>query len=160
ENLCAAEFKGKSENLNIIEGNFAGVAGDYILIEGADVSEGPPQFQIFSLATAKEVLKSNHHPDEEFTFSKRGHKTSLIFFAKIPVKCELAGEGAACWKKVLALSPPSQPTPMPNCTAAFAKAKVSPEESALVTIRAQVADLNAPKIQILGGKATCVPAPQ
>jgi hypothetical protein len=160
ENLCAAEFPGKSIELKIIEGYFAGVAGDYIVVEGADVGEGLPQFQIFSLESAKEIYKGTHQPDEEFSLLRRGKQSSLYFFTKIPVKCELATEGAACWKKVLSGFPAVKPTPMPDCLAAFKKAKIAPEESALVTIRAEIPDLASAKLRVTGGKATCQPAPQ
>jgi hypothetical protein len=160
DKLCAADFKGHSDNLNIIEGDFAGIAGDYVIIEGADASEGPPQFQIFSLKTNKEVFKSNHNQAEEFQLTRHGHKTALNFFAKIPVKCALAEEGEECWKKVLAASPMKKPTAMPDCAAAFKKAKVSVQEDALVTVPAQIADLDAPKLEWVGGKATCAPVPQ
>src|SRR5665213_3499763 len=63
--LCAADFPEKIDNLNIIEGDFAGRAGDYLVIEGADTTEGPPQFQIFSIATGKEIFKSIHNQTEE-----------------------------------------------------------------------------------------------
>jgi hypothetical protein len=160
EDLCAAEFSGKSDELKIIEGYFAGVAGDYVFIEGADVGEGLPQFQIISTKSATEAFKGVHHPTEEFTVTQRGHRVSLTFFSKVPVKCEIAAEGAECWKKVLAGLPSVKPTPMPECAAAFKNAKVALEESALVTVRAEVSDMAAPKLKILGGKATCQPAPQ
>jgi hypothetical protein len=159
DKLCGADFAGKTDNLDIIEGYFAGIAGDYVVIEGADVGEGLPQFQLISLKTGKEIFKSMHNPNEEFRLEQRGHRMSLRFFAKIPVKCALADEGEACWKKVLTLSPPAKHTPMPDCSESFAKAKLAKTEDALVTIHAEVADLSKPKIRLLGGKATCQPAP-
>ena len=160
ENLCASEFSGKSENLNIIEGSFAGIAGDLVVIEGADVQEGPPQFQFWSVATGKEILKSAHAANEEFVLSQRGKKTSLRFFAKIPVKCELASEGEECWRKVLAQTPLAQPTAMPDCKSPLAKAKLKPEDSVLVLVRAEIADVRTPKVHYVGGKAICQAAPQ
>ena len=159
ENLCKMEFSGKVDNLDIIEGDFAGVAGDFVVIEGADATDGPPQFQILSTVTNKEVFKGVHNPAEEFSLTRRGHRTSLTYFTRIPVKCELADEGAACWSKVLAASPLKKHTAMPDCKGAFAKAKVKMTEDAVVTVEAEVGDLNAPKVAFIGGKATCAPVP-
>jgi hypothetical protein len=111
------------------------------------------------VATGKQVFKSVHNALEDFTLTQRGHRLSARFFGKISVPCELAEEGEACWKKVMAKTPAAKRTPMPDCSSSFAKAKLAKTEQALVTIPAEVADLSAPKIRWLGGKATCEPAP-
>ena len=159
KNLCAKEFKGKSANVRLIEGYFAGVAGEYMLVDGADSSEGLTQFQIIHVPTGKETMKSYHHPTEEFSITGTGHEYSLNFFAKAQVKCELANAGAPCWKDVLKLNKVSAATAMPDCKSMFAKSNTPLTEPALVTIRSQVARLSAPKPVFVGGRATCAPAP-
>jgi hypothetical protein len=161
ENLCAPDFDGKTDSLDIIEGYYAGLGSDYVIIEGADVGEGLPQFQIFSAVTGKQVLKGIHDSNEEFIVSQRGHRTSLLFYAQVPVKCELLAEGQECWKKVLAQLPSVKPVPMPDCAASFKAAKASPEDTPQVAMRAEVSDLANAKVTVVGGgKATCRPGPQ
>lgn len=157
KSLCGKEFKGTSKDLKIIEGHFAGAAGDFVLIEGEDGSEGLLEFQIFN-AEGKELYKSAHHPREEFLISVKDGKAALTFFAKANVKCELAADKEPCWKKVLEQNQIPH-TPMPDCQGVFAKAKLALTEPALVTVRAAVADVNNPKLKFLGGKSTCAPAP-
>lgn len=161
QNLCAKDFDGKIDSLDIIEGYYAGLAGDYLVIEGADVGEGLPQFQIFSAVTGKQVLKETHDPSEDFVISLRGHRASLLFYAKVPVKCELLEEGQECWKKVLAQLPSVKPMPMPDCAASFKAAKASLQDTPQVAMRAEVSDLANAKVTVVGGgKATCRPGPQ
>ena len=157
--LCKPEYKGKYANLNIIEGHLAGVAGDYVVIDGDDPSEPLRQFQIFSLETGKEVYKAYHHPDEDIVLTKKGGVTSVTFHAQVKVKCELASDGEACWKKVIEQNGMKKGSPMPDCKTAFEKTKTSLFEMALVTAKAQIANLASPKVEYVGGKSTCVPAP-
>ncbi len=157
--LCKPEYKGKYANLNIIEGHLAGVAGDYIVIDGDDPTEALRQFQIFSLETGKEVFKAYHHPDEDIVLIKKNGVTSVTFHAQVKVKCELASDGEACWKKVIEQNDMKKGSPMPDCKAAFEKTKTSLFEMALVTAKAHIANLASPKMTYLGGKSTCVPAP-
>lgn len=158
-NLCAVEYKGKTLDLKIGEGYFAGVAGEYLLLDGADASDILRDFQIFAIESGKEVFKSQYHPAEEFSLHSKGGKTSLIYFAKLAVKCELALEEKVCWKKVLEQNQIKRAITMPDCTAAFKKTGTSSFDSALVTARAQVSDLTAAKVEFIGGRATCEPAP-
>ncbi len=157
KNLCAKEFKGPTKDLKIIEGHFVGVIGDYVLLDGDDSSEGTLEFQVFDLS-GKQIFKGNRHPSEDFTIIAKGGKTSLTFFTKIQVRCELAEEGEECWKKTLAANKVPA-TPMPDCKGAFAKSKTVLTESALVTVKAHIADLANPRVKFLGGQATCAPAP-
>lgn len=146
--LCQPEFKGKTTNLKIIEGYFAGVAGGYIMIDGADSSEGQTEFQLIDVNTGLEVMKSVHHPKEDFAIIKVGDATTLEFYAKLAVKCELAAQGEACWKKVLSENKVVGKTPKPDC----------PSDPALVFTRARVNKPGSP-IKFLGGKSTCQAAP-
>lgn len=157
QSLCLPDFKGKVRSLPAIEGFLAGVVGDYAIIEGADFSEGDPQFQIISLKTLKQVFKNRHDPRQELKITKNGDKISVTFFAPMSVKCELAREGAECWKKVLELNGVTKPAPPPNCKSAFNKANVALEESAIVTMLAQIQDIESPKIEFLGGNSNCKP---
>ncbi len=156
---CVPEYKGKYANLNMIEGHLAGVAGDYIVIDGDDPSEALRQFQIVKLETGKEVYKGYHHPDEDIVLTKKDGVTSLVFYGQVKVKCELASDGEACWKKVIEQNEMKPGSPMPDCKAAFEQAKIGLFEMALVTAKARVANLASPKLEYLGGKSTCVPAP-
>ncbi len=158
-NLCAGDFQGRNVSLRINEGYFAGAAGELVVVDGADMADGLPEFQLFSIETGKEIFKSMHGIDEEFEITRKGGKSSLIFFAKVSVKCELALEPKECWPKVLKLNGIIKATPAPDCKAAFAKAKTPDTELALVTTRARVANVNSPKVEFLGGRATCAPAP-
>ncbi len=157
-NLCAVEYKGENVEIKIGEGYFAGVAGDYLLMDGAEAADGVLDFQLFAIETGKEVLKAQHHPDEEFTLTRKDGKTSLVYYARLPVKCELALEEQVCWKKVLEANQIKKPLPMPDCTAAFKKTGTSSFESALVTARVRIGDLKSPKPEFTGGRATCQPA--
>jgi hypothetical protein len=158
-NLCLPEFKGKTFYLkNMIEGHFAGVAGGMILIDGDDTSEGKTDFQLYDAETGDEKLKSAHHPTEEFAIVKTGDNMSVEFFAKLPVKCELAVDGEKCWKKVLSENKVVGKTPMPDCLAAYDKAKMEHTEPALVFTRARITKIGSP-VKYLGGKATCQPEP-
>lgn len=159
KNACAPDFKGKYVNLKIIEGHFAGVAGDYIVVDGDDRTEGTIDFQMFRLTDGIQAYRGRRNPDEELTVLKKDGVTSVVYFAKVKVGCELAAEGEECWKKVLAANGVKKSLAMPECKAAFAAAKMQNFELALVTIRARVPDVSAPKIEFLGPKATCAPAP-
>lgn len=159
KDLCSPEFKGKYANLKIVEGHLAGVAGDYIVVDGDDKSEGLPEFQLFQVSDGKEVFRARRNGDEELVVVRKDGKTSLTFFAKLKVTCELAADGEVCWKKVLAQNEIKNAVVMPDCKTAFAAAKMELHELALVTTRARVSDLAAPKVEFLGGKATCMPAP-
>ncbi len=159
KNLCAADFSGKYHGLSVLEGAFAGVAGDYVLVDGIDASEGIVEFQIFSIETGKEAFRGSHHPTEEFAITRRGERSSLIFFPKIKSVCEMGTDPAACWKKTLEANGLKKAFPAPDCVAAFKKANVPLEESALITTRARVANLKEPKVELLGTRATCAPAP-
>lgn len=156
--LCQTEFKGKTSNLRIGEGYFAGVAGGLIMVDGADSSEGQTEFQLFQADSGLEVMKSFHHPTEEFTIMKSGDNISVEYFAKMAVKCELAKEGESCWKKVLAENKVVGKTPMPDCQVVFDKTKTPLTEPALVFTRARIGKLGSPP-KFLGGPATCQPAP-
>lgn len=159
KNLCNPDFNGKYVGLSVLEGYFAGVAGDYAVVDGFDDSEGLLDFQIFSLETGKEVFRSSHHPTEEFALTKRGDKSSLIFFSKIKVSCELGkDEKGECWKKILKENGLKK-IAAPDCKVTFAKANQPLEEQALVTVRSRVANLAQPKIELLGTRAICSPAP-
>lgn len=159
ENLCADDFAGEVVNVGTIEGYFAGRAGDYILLEGSDPADFILDFEVISLATGKTVYKDRHNPEEEFTISKRGTRTSLVYYAKLPVHCELTTEGSDCWKKILSESGVKKNIVMPDCPSAFKKRGVDLGETALVTARAEVANLAAPKLEFTGPKATCIPEP-
>lgn len=149
KNLCAKEFKGVRKELKIIEGHFAGVIGDFILLDGEDATEGTLEFQIFDLS-GKQMFKSFRHPEEEFTIIAKEGKVSITFFAKVKVSCDLVADGDSCWKKIVDENKLPK-TPKPDCK--------SVKEDALVTVKAHISDLSNPKIKFLGGKATCAPAP-
>jgi hypothetical protein len=153
--LCAVEFSGRTHNLKISEGYFAGVAGDALLVDGVDASEGMLDFQIFSVTSGQEIFKSAHHPREEFSLTVRGEQTSLIYFAKVDAKCELPEEGAACWKQIVQESRIPKSTPMPTCKALVAKSQGPDTPWPLVTVRARVANLKNGKMHWLGGRAAC-----
>lgn len=148
QSLCAADFKGSVKNLPAIEGFFAGATPDFVIVEGADPAETIPDFQLISLKTMKQTFKGRHEPGQDFTITKRGPKTSLIYHAPMTVKCELAVEGIECWKQVLKLNGVRGGSPLPDCKQA---------ESVLVTMRAQINDIESPKIEFLGGPAICRP---
>jgi hypothetical protein len=156
--LCAIDFKGKTNYLKITEGYFAGVAGGFILVDGADSSEGQTEFQLFQVDSGLEVMKSFRHPSEEFTIIKNGDNLSVEYLAKMKVNCELAKDGEKCWKEVLKENKVVGKTPMPDCMGAFDQAKTAHTEPALVFTRARVAKPGSPP-RFLGGKATCQPAP-
>ena len=158
-NLCNKEFRGKTVNLRLIEGYFAGVAGGYIVVDGADSTEGQTEFQLFDTQTGTEVLKSYHHPTEEFVITSLDNHAALEYFAKLSVKCELASEGATCWKRVVAENKVNGSAPMPDCKNAFAKSNTPLTEPALVFGRARIARLGVGKPVFLGGKSTCQAAP-
>lgn len=160
-NLCATEYKGRTDNLRIIEGYFSGIAGEYLVVEGADATEGLIDFQIFKLETGKEVFKAKHDAGQEFSIAEHGDgkDASLLFFGKLDVKCELAQEGEPCWKETLKLNKVQKPTPMPPCKAEFEKRKIALTEPALAATLARVSRLAAPKVQFIGGHATCLPEP-
>ena len=155
EKLCEQDFKGKTLNLRIIEGFFAGVAGNMIVVDGADSSEGMLDFQLLSLETGKEIFKSAHHPAEDVRITP----TSVEYYAKVKVACELPTEGAACWNRVIEDNKFQKKTRMPDCKATFAKKGKALTEPALVTVPAKVASLSAPKVVLVGGRATCDPEP-
>ncbi len=155
--LCAKEYEGLKKDLRLIEGHFAGVAGDYILVDGEDASEGVLEFQIFNLS-GKEVFRSQRHPDQDMVVQLKDGKVSLTYFAKVQVRCELAADGEECWKKVTE-SQRLPKTPMPDCKSVFEKSKTPLTEDALVTVKAHVASVSEPKVKFLGGQATCAPAP-
>lgn len=157
--LCISDYNGKYVGLDVLEGSFAGVAGDYIVVDGIDSSEGLTEFQIFNLETGKEAFRGAHHPTEEFAITKHGEKTSLVFFAKIKVSCEMVTDPQGCWKKVLAENGIKKHFPPPDCAAAFKKSNTPADELALITVRARVADIKNPKVELLGTRATCAPAP-
>lgn len=159
KNICAPEFKGRYSNLKIVEGHFAGVVGEYVLVDGDDKIEGTADFQLFTISTGKEAFRGKRNPEEDLVVSRKEGVTSVQYFAKVKVSCELAHDGEPCWKKVLAQNEIKRPTPMPDCKGAFEKAKISNFEMALVTVKAQVANVANAKMEYLGGKATCVPAP-
>lgn len=156
--LCLPEFKGNTSNIRIIEGYFAGVAGGLILIDGADSTEGQTEFQLIDAESGTEVFKGFHHPTEDFAIIKTGDAVSIEYFAKLPVKCELANEGEKCWKKVLSENKVVGKTPMPDCAGEFDKTKTARTEPALVFTRARIGKPGSPP-KFLGGKATCQPAP-
>jgi hypothetical protein len=156
--LCAVDFKGKTNYLKITEGYFAGVAGDFVFIDGADSSEGQTEFQMFQVDSGDEVMKSVRHPSEEFTIIKNGDNLSVEYFAKMKVNCELAKVGEPCWKEVLKDNKVVGKTPMPDCVGAFDKTQTPLTEPALVFTRARVAKPGSPP-RFLGGKSTCQPAP-
>jgi hypothetical protein len=158
-NLCNPDYNGKYVGLSVLEGDFAGVAGDYAIVDGFDASEGLVDFQIFNLETGKEAYRSAHHPTEEFALTKHGEKSSLVYFAKVKVNCDLIKEGETCWKRVLKDNGIKKHFAAPDCKQALTKAGVALEEPVLVTVRARVADLSAPKLELLGVRATCAPAP-
>lgn len=160
EPTCAQEYKGKYSNLRIIEGHFAGVAGDYVVVDGDDRTEGVVDFQLFSLATGQEVYKGKRNPGEELTLSRKDGVTSAVFYTKLKALCELANEGEACWKKVLAQNDAPKFLPMPDCKKAFEKEKVALHEPALVTSRARIKNVKSPSVELISGKTTCVPEPQ
>lgn len=160
EPTCAKDFQGKYTNLKIIEGHFAGIAGDYVVVDGDDKTEGVIEFQLFDLKNGKEAYKGRRNPDEEFHITRQNGVTSVIFFAKIKVLCELAADGEACWKKVLEQNDVPKSVAMPDCKKPFEKAKVGLTEPALVTVRAKIANLKSPAVKFIGGKSTCVPEPQ
>jgi hypothetical protein len=159
KNLCTADFAGKYVGLDVLEGGFAGVAGDYVVVDGIDSSEGLTEFQIFNLETGKEAYRGAHQPTEEFALTKNGDRTSLVYFSKIKVSCEMVSDPQGCWKKVLADNGIKKWFAAPDCAAAFKKAGTPADELALITVRSRVADLKNPKLELLGGKATCSPAP-
>lgn len=160
QGLCKVEFKGKTTALRITEGHFAGVAGPVLVIEGDDSSEGLLEFQLFDVETGKELFKSYHHPAQDFALHQQGEKVSLEYFAKVKASCELATGDKECWARILKDNKVKRPTPMPDCKAAFQVAKVSEFEPALVTVRARIADVRRPAVELLGGGlATCAPAP-
>lgn len=155
--LCAKDFEGPRKDLRLIEGHFAGVAGEYVFVDGEDDSEGVLDFQIFNL-NGKEVFRSRRHPLEDFTVSEKDGRVSITFFAKVEVRCELAAEGEECWQKVISKNRLPK-TPLPDCKSSFEKNKTPLTEDALVTVRAHIANVAEPKLKFLGGSATCAPAP-
>ncbi len=157
--LCVEEYKGRQVNLRIREGSFAGVAGEYAVIEGADGSEGMLEAQIFNLESGNEIYRALHHPSEEFALTKKDGLTSLVYFAKVSVKCELVSEGKTCWDKVLTLNKLPRSTRMPDCKTPFEKTGTPVNELALVTAKARINNLEKPKLEFVGGRATCVPEP-
>ena len=157
QSLCLPDFKGTVKNLPAIEGFLAGATPDFVIVTGADPAETIPQFQLISLKTMKQTYKSRYEPGQEIAIRQKGGKTSLTFHAPMAVKCELAVEGAECWKKVLQQNNVSKSAPLPDCKTPYAKAKVAPEEPAIVTMRAQVKDVDSPKVEFLGGQAFCHP---
>lgn len=159
EKLCAKDFDGRQVSLKIREVYFAGVAGDYVVADGADLSEGATEFQIFSVATGGEVYRGLRHPAEGFSVTKSGHRTSLEFHAPLKVKCELGVEGEPCWKRILKDNGVRKPMKLPDCKAGYAKSKTPLEEPALVCAPARVANIERPKLEWLGGTARCEAAP-
>ncbi len=155
--LCAKEYEGPKKDLRLIEGHFAGVMGDFILVDGEDATEGVLEFQVFNL-DGKEVLRSHRQPDQDLVATVNGGTAALTYFAKIQVRCELAADGEECWKKVVAANRLPK-TSMPDCKTVFEKSKTPLTEPALVTVKAHVANVSNPKVKFLGGQATCTPAP-
>lgn len=155
--LCAKDYEGPRKDLRLIEGHFAGVAGEYVFVDGEDDSEGVLEFQIFNLA-GKEIFRSRRHPSEDFTVIEKDGRVSITFFAKVDVRCELAAEGEECWKKVLSQNRLPK-TALPDCKSSYEKNKTPLTEDALVTVRAHIANVSDPKLKFLGGQATCAPAP-
>ena len=49
KNLCISDYNGKYVGMDVLEGGFAGVAGEYILVDGIDSSEGLTEFQVGSI---------------------------------------------------------------------------------------------------------------
>jgi hypothetical protein len=161
EPTCAKDYKGKYSNLRIIEGHFAGVAGDYIVVDGDDKTEGVVDFQLFEIATGKEVYRGKRNPAEEFHLARKDGVTGVVYFTKVKAICELAAaDGPACWKKIIEQNSLPKFLPMPDCKGAFEKAKVALHEPALVTARARVKDVKNPTVEFISGKATCTPEPQ
>jgi hypothetical protein len=116
-------------------------------------------FQLFASADGKEAFKGKRNPAEEFNITRENGLYGVTFFTKIKVMCELAADGQACWKKVLEQNGAPKGLPMPDCKAAFEKAKVALTEPALVTVRARVKNIKSPKVEFIPGRATCVPEP-
>ncbi len=150
--LCSEDFKGQKHNLKIREVYFAGVAGDLVVLDGADSSEGYLEFQIFSVASGKELFRGQRHPAEDLSIFQVGKAASIEYFAKMKVDCELTGpDSGDCWKSVLAANKVKQPLKKPECKAVT--------DSALVTAKARVANIAKPKLNFLSGPVTCAPGP-
>jgi hypothetical protein len=157
--LCKDDFKGAYTNLKIREGSFAGVAGDLVVTEGADVGEGVVESQIFSLKDGHEIFRVIHNPQEEYVLKKSGPTVSVVYFAKVRLKCDLPTEGRACWSRIVEENHLPKSVKMPDCAHAFKKAGKNLTEPAQVTVKAHVANIQKPKIEFLGGSATCAPEP-
>jgi hypothetical protein len=157
--LCKDDFKGAYTNLKIREGSFAGVADDLVVTEGADVGEGVVESQIFSLKDGHEIFRIVHNPQEEYVLKKSGSAISAVYFAKVRLKCDLPTEGRACWRQIVEENHLPKSANMPDCAHAFKKAGKDLTEPAQVTVRAHVANIYKPKIEFLGGSATCAPEP-
>lgn len=157
DSLCKADFKGTVMNLKLREGSFAGIAGDIVVTEGADVGEGVVEAQLFSLEDGHEICRVIHNPAEEFSIKKSGRITSATFFAKATVRCELPTEGAACWQRIVEENKIPKSVRMPDCTAVFKKMGKDISEPAQVTAKAKVSDVTKPKLEFINGSATCAP---
>lgn len=151
DHLCSTDFSGPLENLKIIEGSFAGVGGDLILVDGIDSNEGQIQFQIFSTQTGREIFKSFRHPKQDLSMIGTTHGTALEFFAKMNTKCELVSEGESCWRKILQDNHILK-LARPDCA--------SLSEPTMVFAQARVELVGSTPIKFTGkGKAICASAP-
>lgn len=159
DSLCKANFNGPVTNLKLREGSFAGIAGDIVVTEGADVGEGVVEAQLFSLEDGHEIYRVIHNPAEEFSIKKAGRVTGATFFAKATVHCELPTEGAACWQRIVEENKIPKSVKMPDCATVFKKMGKDIGEPAQVTARAKVSDVNKPKLEFINGSATCTPEP-
>ena len=157
--LCKDDFKGPYTNLKIREGSFAGVAGDLVITEGSDASEGVVESQIFSLNDGREILRVVHNPNEEYVLKKFGDTVGVIYYAKVHVKCELPTEGKSCWQRIVEENRLPKSVNMPDCTHAFKKAGKNLNDPAQVTVKAWISDITKPKVDYLSGSATCAPEP-
>jgi hypothetical protein len=82
-----------------------------------------------------------------------------VYFAKVHVKCDLPTEGRACWRRIVEDNRLPKSAKMPDCAPAFKKAGKALTEPAQVTVKARVSDIHKPKVEFLGGSATCAPEP-
>jgi hypothetical protein len=160
-NICSETQIGKGIVLDEVElnGYYIGSSGGFLFIGEPDSFGNQLKFRILSM-DGKEVLKESRDLTEPVLIQSKG-RTSVSFFKNLQVNCQLAKEGRACWKKIIADNkiPGSLKLPMPDCLSAFKKEKSPLDNNALVSSKVEIANLRNPKIKYTGGFSKCTPAP-
>jgi hypothetical protein len=159
--LCQRKHLGKEIPLSFGEGYFDGVVGDNLLVGGADVFGDQVNFQVFRVSDGIKTLEGLRSIQKPLFFRKTGGRISASLYLSLKVNCPLAEIGESCWKEIMK---DNQVSPFlglvaPDCKTSFEAAQSPLTNTALVSTKAVVKDLNKPEIFFLKGQVICNPAP-